>query len=261
LLVAIISTSITLAGTVAVQRAMSPTTIVTFDAGQTLVELDLDFLAARLAERGIATTAAALSAAAPAAWHVYDELVEAGQGHPWHALMSTLLKGAGIANTGELVEWLWQEQPRANLWRKPIPEMIALARELAAAGARVAVLSNSEGRLAELLAEIGVADAFAAVIDSGREGVAKPDPRIFARTLEVLGGRAADAIHVGDSWPADVEGALGAGWHAVWFRVRGAVPHELPPRVAVARDAGEVRAALRAFAAGVTGGERARDQR
>ncbi len=226
---------------------MAPTTIVTFDAGQTLVELDLDFLSSRLAERGVATSPKTLAAAAPDAWRVYDALVEQGASHPWHALMSTLLGGAGVAQVAELVDWLWHEQPRANLWRKPIPDMIALARELAAGGARVAVLSNSEGRLAELLVEIGVADAFAAVIDSGREGVAKPDPQIFARTLEVLGGRPADAIHVGDSWPADVEGALGAGWRAIWYRARPGASRALPAGVAVAHDAGEVRAALAAW--------------
>jgi putative hydrolase of the HAD superfamily len=227
---------------------MAPTTIVTFDAGQTLVDLDLDFLATRLGDRGVAVAAGALAAAAPEAWRVYDTLVEQGASHPWHALMSTLLQGAGIANVAALVDWLWDEQPRANLWRKPIPDMIALARELAAGGARVAVLSNSEGRLAELLAEIGIADAFAAVIDSGREGVAKPDRRIFARTLEVLGGRAADAIHVGDSWPADVEGALGAGWRVIWYRARGGAERALPAGVAIAHDAADVRAALAAWA-------------
>src|SRR5689334_3975502 len=36
--------------------------IVTFDAGQTLVELDLDFLARRLGERGITVEVAALRA-------------------------------------------------------------------------------------------------------------------------------------------------------------------------------------------------------
>ncbi len=49
-------------------------TTVTFDAGQTLIELDTAMLAARLAERGVATTAAALAAAQPAAWHKQDNI-------------------------------------------------------------------------------------------------------------------------------------------------------------------------------------------
>jgi putative hydrolase of the HAD superfamily len=219
--------------------------VITFDAGQTLIELDLDFLARRLAERGAEVAPGALGAAATAAWDRYDELVRAGADHPWHALMQALLRGAGIPEPDALVEWLWHEQPRANLWRRPIPRMLALARELAAGGAKVAVLSNSEGRLAELLHEIEIADPFAAIVDSGRVGIAKPDRRIFEHTLDLLDARGAAPVHIGDSWAADIAGALGAGWRAIWFG-RHATP--VPdPRVAVARDADAVRAALASF--------------
>ena len=196
--------------------------VVTFDAGQTLVELDLDFLARRLREQGVVADPAALGAALPGAWQRYDELVAAGADHPWHALMRCVLAGGGVpAGAIEpLVAWLWSEQPRANLWRKPIPGMIELARDLGRRGLKVGVLSNSEGRLAELFEEIGIADAFAAIIDSGRLGFAKPDPRIFAAALDALGapGAAASALHIGDSYTADVQGALAAGWRALWFR-------------------------------------------
>jgi HAD superfamily hydrolase (TIGR01549 family) len=218
--------------------------VVTFDAGQTLIDLDLDFLTRRLAERGVAVETPALEAATPAAWRRYDELVDPAGGHPWRELMATLLRGAGVADVADVaqvVDWLWDEQPRANLWRAQIPGMVALARELAARGVRVAVLSNSEGRLAELLAEIGIADTFAAVIDSGRIGLEKPDRRIFDHALAVLGA-SRPGIHIGDSWPADIAGALGAGWRAIWFGRRATAVAD--PRVAVARDAAEVRAVL-----------------
>ncbi|HEY0190593.1 MAG TPA: HAD family hydrolase [Kofleriaceae bacterium] len=217
--------------------------VVTFDAGQTLIDLDLAFLARRLAERGVTVSLEALAAAAPAAWARYDALVDPAAGHPWRELMATLLAGAGIAGEAvpALVEWLWTEQPRANLWRAEIPGMVDLARELGARGVHVAVLSNSEGRLAELLAEIGIADAFAVIVDSGRVGVEKPDPRIFELTLTALGARGA-GIHIGDSWPADVAGALAAGWRAIWYG-RRATPVD-DPRVAIAYDVAGVRAAL-----------------
>jgi putative hydrolase of the HAD superfamily len=216
--------------------------LITFDAGQTFLELDLDFLARRLEERGVRVAAAALAEAAPAAWRRYDELVDQSHGHPWHELMTALLAGAGVHDPA-LVDWLWREQPRANLWRRPIPDMAALARELAAAGAAVAVLSNSEGRLAELLEEIGLAAPFAAIVDSGRVGIAKPDRRIFEHALARTGRET--GIHIGDSWTADVEGALGAGWRAVWYGRRAVDGGGVDPaRVAIARSAGEVRAAL-----------------
>jgi putative hydrolase of the HAD superfamily len=222
--------------------------VVTFDAGQTLVDLDLDFLARRLDERGLVVAPGLLAAAAPAAWRRYDVLVEAGGGHPWHGFMTALLEGVGLTGVKPVVDWLWTEQPRRNLWRRPIADMVALARELGARGVRVAVLSNSEGRLAELLVEIGIADAFHAIVDSGRVGVDKPDPRIFAYALDAVGAASgAHAVHVGDSWAADVLGAVGVGWRAVWYRSREGHAAIARPDVMVARDATEVAAALQAF--------------
>jgi putative hydrolase of the HAD superfamily len=225
---------------------------VTFDAGQTLVDLDLDFLARRLVERDAYVEPHALAAAAPAAWRVYDEVVVRGGDNAWQAFMRALLAGAGCGSSiDELAGWLWREQPRRNLWRKPIAGMVALARRVRAAGARVGVLSNSEGRLEELLDEIGVGDAFETVIDSGRVGVEKPDPRIFGLVLDRLQVAAGSlCVHIGDSWAADIEGALAAGWRAVWFRSRPSVrdpEHITHDRVAIAHDADGVLAALRAF--------------
>jgi HAD superfamily hydrolase (TIGR01549 family) len=227
------------------------TRIVTFDAGQTLVELDLDFLATRVAERGLHVDPAALRAAAGPAWRRHDALVDEGRirhGALWRDLFTTLLEGAGASDVAEVVEWLWVEQLQHNVFRAPIPDMVALARELGTEGVRVAVVSNSEGRLRELLEEIGIADAFAAIVDSGRLGIEKPDRRIFDHVLAELGGTAEHAVHVGDSWPTDVAGALAAGWRAIWYR-RYAAPVRAAgatddPRVAIAHDAAGVRAAL-----------------
>jgi putative hydrolase of the HAD superfamily len=217
---------------------------VTFDAGQTLVELDTQMLSARLAERGVQVDPARLDAAAPAAWTRYDASVGRAP-VPWKVFMDALLDGAGVRERAALVEWLWDEQPRKNLWRRPIAGMIELVDELRARGVRVGVLSNSEGKLAELFDEIGWGARFDTVVDSGREGVEKPDRRIFERAADRLGVGLGALIHVGDSRPADVDGALAAGARAVWFGRAAEDRHE--PRVQVARDAAGVRAALRGF--------------
>ncbi len=231
-------------GPLAVQRAILQH-VITFDAGQTLIELDLDFLADRLRERGVEVAVPALTAATPSAWARYDGAVDGGADHVagWHTFMTEVLRGAGIADPAPLVDWLWAENPRVNLWRRPIAGMVALARELADAGrAKVAVLSNSEGRLAELLTEIGIADAFVAIVDSGRIGVEKPGKAIFDHTRAVLDAATAEAIHIGDSWNADIAGARGAGWRAIWYGRR--VAPVADPGIAIARDAAETRAAL-----------------
>jgi FMN hydrolase / 5-amino-6-(5-phospho-D-ribitylamino)uracil phosphatase len=223
-----------------VRSASQNPPIVTFDAGQTLVELDLDFLAARAAVRGVVVEPAALAQAAPAAWRHYDELIDAGTDHAaaWRALISRFLGGHA-----DVAAWLFEQNARANLWRRPISAMVDLARECRRRGARVGVLSNSEGRLAALLDEVGIADPFEVIVDSGVVGIAKPDPRIFEHALAALGAAEASlAIHIGDSFEADVAGARRAGWRAIWYGRH--VRPTADPAVAIALDAAAARAAL-----------------
>lgn len=227
---------------------------VTFDAGQTLVELDTAMLAARLAERGVVVAAADLAAGLPAAWQRYEEVVRHG-GHeqPWQLFMATLLAGAGVAaaTTPALAAWLWAEQPRRNLWRRPIAGMFELAAELAAAGVPVGILSNSEGQLAELIADIGWTAPFTVIVDSGRLGVAKPAPAIFVHAAAALGVAVDEVVHIGDSRTADIDGGRAVGMRTIWFgpaaaaaATGGAIGDA---GVAVAANAEETRAVLVAW--------------
>jgi putative hydrolase of the HAD superfamily len=223
-----------------------PVEAVTFDAGQTLVELDTEMLAERLAERGTRVAPAALEAAAPEAWRRFDAGEKGHAGGAWHGLMRDVLAGAGVGDVRDaLVDWLWSEQPRRNLWRRPVEGMRAVVDDLRRAGVAVGVVSNSEGRIAELFDEIGWGGSFACVADSGRLGIEKPDPRIFAWALDRLGVPAGRAVHVGDSYAADVAGARAAGMRAIWFGWRARPVDD--QEVAACADAGAVRAALSAW--------------
>jgi FMN phosphatase YigB (HAD superfamily) len=98
---------------------------------------------------------------------------------------------------------------------------LALAR-LIANGYGVAVVSNTvHGDLAQLLLETklcsvdGESPNVAAIIDSQRIGVGKPDPRPFNLALDALGESPANCVHVGDSLQNDVVGAIGVGMRAV----------------------------------------------
>lgn len=220
---------------------------VTFDAGRTLVELDTEMLAARCGERGLVVAAAALDAALPAAFDHHDALVAGGARHPWKQVMERLLTGAGAgpAAAAPVVDWLFDEQPTRNLFRRGIAGMRELVEDLHRRGVPMAVISNSEGRLEELLDELDWSRWFVAIADSGKLGVAKPDPAIFAWTLERLGLPAGEVVHVGDSRGADVDGALAAGMRAIWF---GPAAHDLgDPRVAACADATALRARLDAW--------------
>ncbi|MCC6215917.1 MAG: HAD-IA family hydrolase [Polyangiaceae bacterium] len=223
----------------------APRRAVTFDFGQTLAELDPLLLAARVAERGVEVEPARLEQATAAAWEAYALAKSRGRiaRAAWAAFMSSLLEGAGVAPTaaGELAEWLFDEQPARNLWRRPVPGMIEVARALAASGVPIGILSNSEGRLRALVAELGWSETFGVVADSGVLGFEKPDRRIFEWTARELGVPVGALVHVGDVWEADVEGALAVGATALWL---GGDDRALPPRVVRVRDAAATRAAL-----------------
>ncbi len=216
-----------------------------FDFGQTLAELDFEFLARRLRERGAGFDVRAAAAQSHHAWQIYGARKNDGHAVAWRAMIAAQLEAGGVPqeHSAELGAWLWDEQPRRNLWRRPIPGMIELVRELKRAGTPIAIISNSEGHLAELVAELGWARDFDVVVDSGRLGIDKPDPRIFEHACAELGVVTHELLHVGDAWEADVQGALSALASAIWFDARHR-ERRLPERVYGAGNAAELREVL-----------------
>jgi len=101
---------------------------------------------------------------------------------------------------------------------------------------RLGVVSNFTGNLEPVLEELGVRRLFAAVSDSAVVGVAKPDPRIFLRTLEVLGVAPADAWMAGDNPDADIRPSRALGMRTCWVAPAARpLPEGLSPTVRVER--------------------------
>jgi putative hydrolase of the HAD superfamily len=80
---------------------------------------------------------------------------------------------------------------------------------LAERGTAVAVVSNWDCTLPDVLAGAGI--AIPTVVDSATAGAPKPDPRIFHEALARLGVEPSRALHVGDTPEADFDGARAAG--------------------------------------------------
>ena len=78
--------------------------------------------------------------------------------------------------------------------------------------------SNWDWDLGPAVAEAGLAGAFDVLVSSAWAGARKPHPRIFEYALEHLGIEPKEAVMVGDSLRADVEGAKTLGIKAVWRR-------------------------------------------
>lgn len=107
------------------------------------------------------------------------------------------------------------------VWCQPVPGARAGVRALAAAGLRLAVTSNSDGTVEDLLRRHEIAQlgdgpgvTVECVTDSGIVGVGKPDPAMFEATLAALGLPAERVLHVGDSVHYDVDGASAVGMPA-----------------------------------------------
>jgi putative hydrolase of the HAD superfamily len=105
---------------------------------------------------------------------------------------------------------------------RPYPEVPGVLAALRERGARLAVVSNWDVSLHDVLERTGLRPLLDAVVISAELGAAKPDPAIFRAALERVGAAAGDALHVGDSLEADVEGARAAGVDAVLVARDGA---------------------------------------
>src|SRR6266567_7381955 len=87
---------------------------------------------------------------------------------------------------------------------------------------KIAVISNSDGKIDAVLQRCGIADCFQSITDSGNVGHEKPHPAIFEAALREMKAEPADSLYVGDVYSIDYVGAGKAGMHAVLFDVAGA---------------------------------------
>jgi putative hydrolase of the HAD superfamily len=91
---------------------------------------------------------------------------------------------------------------------------------------KLAVLSNAPAGLAHWLDDWGILQLFDVVVCSGDEGVAKPDPAVFERTLARLDVAPAEAVFIDDS-PGHVQAARALGLHGIHFTTAEALAEEL----------------------------------
>lgn len=111
-----------------------------------------------------------------------------------------------------------------NMWHYPDAESKAALASFIDAGIKVAIVSQADGHIAEMLLEAkmcqegtGPGVEVDRVFDSAIVGLDKPDPRFFLHAVHALQESADHAVHVGDTVPADVAGARAADILAVHY--------------------------------------------
>jgi putative hydrolase of the HAD superfamily len=95
------------------------------------------------------------------------------------------------------------------------PDVIPALEALRLAGFRLAVISNFVWGAPELIHDLELAAHFEALVISARVGYQKPNAGIFRHALDVMKVEPGHALHVGDSYRADVLGARRLGIAAV----------------------------------------------
>jgi putative hydrolase of the HAD superfamily len=203
---------------------------VSFDAGNTLIYCDpspAELYTSALCDLGRAVGVDEVAAVFSANWEA-----EQRRGAPgvdryatrggdarmwWRAFVDGVLARLDHdADPAAVFERLWEDFSRPDVWH-PIPGAHATLEQLAARGLRLAVTSNWDERLPQILDSMALAPLLDVVTVSHLEGVEKPAGGIFlatTRRLDVAPGR---CVHVGDSPREDYAGATAAGMLAVLF--------------------------------------------
>lgn len=193
-----------------------------FDAGNTLIRMDYPVIVAELARLGCAVR---LTEFERAEWRARVRLDAsftpgASTEHPntGERYLRLILDELGVRDASiqtALAAWRRGYNAPMGFWTAMEPEAdlaLALAREK---GLRTAVISNSNGTVADILTHLGLARDLEFIIDSSKVGVEKPDPRIFHLALERAGLKPDEAVYVGDLYSIDVVGARAAGMRAI----------------------------------------------
>ena len=205
--------------------------LVCLDAGFTLLaprRTLTDALRGVLAERGHETSDERLHRAWEVAdrwfWDDYhrpmndtwadDQRIDA----TWRQYHSLMLEELGLADQQhQLIDTILAAQYAPDSWEL-YPDVLPAILEMRVAGVRLGILSDWGSNLLPIVEELGLAAELDFVIASGAVGLAKPDPAFFRLAATRAGMPPAEALMVGDSYRADVEGARAAGMDAILIR-------------------------------------------
>jgi len=201
------------------------------------VFLDYERMAAELRRSlGLSLSAEILAARADEASSAMEAAVATDQERA-AAFLEALFRLSGVPDDrmSEVRECLRRMHGERHLWCAVQERTHESLTRLRAAGLRLGIVSNSDGRVEQALAAAGLLDYFDVVIDSSLVGIEKPDPGIFLAALDALGVAPEEALYVGDLYEVDVLGARAAGMEAVLLSSCGSQPGR-PCRTAASID-------------------------
>ncbi len=147
----------------------------------------------------------------------------------WSELYARVLEEIGAAGDRHVVgRAIYDHFGDGDRWRT-FPDVVPVFERLRAEGYRLALVSNWDSRLVKLCFDMGLDTYLDAVLSSASIGLIKPDPHIFEVACRRLGVEPAAAVHVGDSYYADVLGSRTFGINPVMIdRFGSGNPSDVP---------------------------------
>jgi putative hydrolase of the HAD superfamily len=94
------------------------------------------------------------------------------------------------------------------------PDVIPILNDWQQKEVKLAIISNFDSRLDQVLTHLELTDFFSQIICSSRQKIAKPDPKIFQFALDQFNCLPSQTWHIGDSLREDYNGATTAGLKA-----------------------------------------------
>lgn len=190
------------------------------------------------AQYGVNTTGEAVQRAFRQAWNSTEvraqtEPVRYGAGETdgrrfWHALVHATFTQIAVPEPFEtFFEALYQLFAQPTVWRL-FPECLEVLQTLRRQGYIVGVISNWDSRLLELLRGLELMPYLQHVSISALVGWDKPHRTIFLHATTAVGVEPGRALHIGDNFQADVQGAQQAGLQPLWLQRQGNVSADCP---------------------------------
>jgi putative hydrolase of the HAD superfamily len=217
--------------------AAAPTRAVFFDVDFTLIFPGPTFqgegYARFCADMGVTVAADRFDAAVAAASFILDEveepLYDAALFVHYTATIIEQMGGRGpqVVPIAERIYEQWAGNHHFEMYDDVAPVL----SDLVARGIRLGVISNSHRSLAAFTEHFKLGALITTTVSSAEHGYMKPHRSIFERALAQAGVDAAEAVMVGDSLKADIEGAVAAGMRAILVRRSGDFPPTLPAGV------------------------------
>ena len=208
------------------------------DVGRTMVEVPpfADLYRQACQELGVAVALEALQAATKQVW---DRIVQDDatvtfaptvpvNRHFWRLTNYQTLLLAGVEEKLLAIEERFQEILDDAATFPVFPGVLDALAALSTGEYVLGIISNWDWALPRICRQLGLAEYFDFILASSRLGCAKPHPGIFQRALAIAGVAPAQALHVGDSVYADVNGARAVGLDAVLLDHSGQAHSDYP---------------------------------